>query len=178
MACLILAFAETNSLCMTLFPQLRHVETSLGDCSLFYDLADHTLWVGGDKISTIAAQHEWLGFGSGDFVEGATAKDVLTDPSGRWYCYNLEGGTADVSLIFECDRKLSDEIKNLQVWNKAGCLLNEPSLLCSCCEFVSGDDDQSLPGGNGGCRGDYHFHGPHQGGREHEVQRQLGFPDG
>ena len=99
------------------------MESTLGDCVLFYDVDDDSMWVGGEKIVTVGPDHEWLGFGSGDFVEGATAKDVLQDSSGRWYRYCLSGSTSDIILIFEADRALSDELKNLQVWNKAGLFL-------------------------------------------------------
>ena len=147
----------------------RHVETSLGDCSLWYDLNDQSLWIGGETISTVAGGQEWFGFGSGDFVDGATAKDVLTDPAGRWYRFCLEGACSEINLIFESDRKLGDDLKNLQVWNKAVlitfclcvaclCILN-PVLL----SFATGADDEGLPRANGRCRGNRDGHGSHQG---------------
>ena len=98
----------------------RLLESTCGDVSLFYDTDENSLWVGADKICGIPAKAEWLGFGSGSFLDGATAKDVLSDAAGRWFRYSLEGPLADVFAIFEFDRKLPDEIKALSVWNQAG----------------------------------------------------------
>lgn len=101
---------------LTLF--LRLLEASMGDYSLLYDPDDASLWVHSDKIASIPANTEWLGFGSGDFADGATANDILSDPSGRWFRYGLGGPMKDVLIIAECDRTLPDEVKNLTVWNK------------------------------------------------------------
>ncbi|OLQ08636.1 hypothetical protein AK812_SmicGene7853 [Symbiodinium microadriaticum] len=97
----------------------RLLESTCGDVSLFYDTDENSLWVGADKICGIPAKAEWLGFGSGNFVDGPTAKDVLSDANGRWYRYSLAGPLSDVIVIFESDRKLPDEIKALSVWNQA-----------------------------------------------------------
>ncbi|CAE7214672.1 unnamed protein product, partial [Symbiodinium sp. CCMP2456] len=94
------------------------LEASMGDYSLLYDPDDASLWVHSDKIASIPANTEWLGFGSGDFADGATANDILSDPSGRWFRYGLGGPMKDVLIIAECDRTLPDEVKNLTVWNK------------------------------------------------------------
>ena len=107
-------------LCFDTFQNLRTLEMSLGDCQLYYDSNDCSLWIGGDKLTSVEPQSELMGFGSGDFAEGATAKDVLSDPSGRWFRYSLQGPLADTNVIVECDRKLPDEVKGLPVWNKVG----------------------------------------------------------
>lgn len=98
---------------------LRILETTCGDVSLFYDTDENSLWVGGDRICGIPARAEWLGFGSGNFVEGSTAKDVLSDAAGRWYRFALDGPMSHVFAIFEYDRKLPEELKALSIWNQA-----------------------------------------------------------
>ncbi|CAE7539539.1 unnamed protein product [Symbiodinium sp. CCMP2592] len=101
------------------FDVLGLLETTCGDVSLYYDSDDNSLWVGSDRICGIAAKTEWLGFGSGNFVDGPTAKDVLSDANGRWYRYSLAGPMSDVIVIFESDRKLPEELKSLPIWNQA-----------------------------------------------------------
>ena len=98
---------------------LRLVETSCGDACLLYDMEDSSLWLGSDKITAIPHDAEWMGFGSGDFVDGATANDVLSDPLGRWFRYAVEGNLADLKMVFEHDRKLPEEVRKLPLWNKA-----------------------------------------------------------
>ena len=98
---------------------IRLIETTCGDVTLYYDADDNTLWVGSERICGIPPKTEWLGFGSGNFVDGPTAKDVLSDANGRWYRYTLAGPLSDVIVIFECDRKLPDELKSLPIWNQA-----------------------------------------------------------
>ncbi|CAE7817627.1 unnamed protein product [Symbiodinium sp. CCMP2592] len=95
------------------------LETTCGDVALYYDSDDNTLWVGSDRICAIPPKTEWFGFGSGNFVDGPTAKDVLSDANGRWYRYSLAGALSDVTVIFECDRKLPEELKSLPMWNQA-----------------------------------------------------------
>ncbi|CAE7444482.1 unnamed protein product [Symbiodinium sp. CCMP2456] len=94
---------------------IRLLESTCGDVNLYYDPDENTLWVGSDRICGIPAKTEWLGFGSGNFVDGPTAKDVLSDGNGRWYRYSLAGPLSDVFVIFESDRKLSDDLKSLPV---------------------------------------------------------------
>ena len=62
---------------------------------------------------------EFFGFGSGDFIDGATAKDILSDPTGRWFRYSLDANMKDLQVIVECDRKLPEDVRNLSIFNKA-----------------------------------------------------------
>ncbi|CAE7240032.1 unnamed protein product [Symbiodinium sp. CCMP2592] len=95
------------------------LETACGDVTLYYDTEENTLWVGSDRICGIPPKAEWFGFGAGDFLDGPTAKDIVSDSNGRWYVYSLSGPLADTIVIFESDRKLSEELKALPVWNQA-----------------------------------------------------------
>lgn len=90
----------------------------MGDYTLLCDLEDASLWVHSEKIAAIPLNTELLGFGSGDFADGATANDVLSDPSGRWFRYALTGPSKDVRVIVGCDRTLPEDLKHLPVWNK------------------------------------------------------------
>ena len=85
---------------------------------MLYDVDEASLWVHSEKIAAIPANSEWMGFGSGDFADGATANDVLSDPSGRWFRYGLTGPMRDIMIIVEVDRTLPEELKQLSVWNK------------------------------------------------------------
>ena len=88
------------------------------DFSMLYDLDESSLWINSDRIANIASNTEFFGFGSGDFADGATANDVLSDPTGRWFRYSLAGSVKDAMIIVECDRKLPEDVKNLAVWNR------------------------------------------------------------
>ncbi|CAE7786127.1 unnamed protein product [Symbiodinium microadriaticum] len=127
------------------------IEASMGDYSLLYDPDDASLWVHSEKISSIAANTEWMGFGSGDFADGATANDVLSDPGGRWFRYALTGPMKDVFIIPECDRTLPDELKNLTVWNKVQSLkafmvaMEDAGELVSVFGSKKGDNDVMQP---------------------------------
>ena len=88
------------------------------DFSMLYDLDEASLWINSDRITNIPSNMEFFGFGSGDFADGATANDVLSDPNGRWFRYCLTGPVKDLLVIVECDRKLPEEVKGLAIWNK------------------------------------------------------------
>ena len=89
----------------------------MGDFSLFYVPAESALFVGGDKSGDYPSNMELFGFGSGELVDGATAQHVLSDEAGRFFRVQLQG--LNQPAIFEPDRKLPQEIKNLAIWNKA-----------------------------------------------------------
>ncbi|OLP75981.1 hypothetical protein AK812_SmicGene44142 [Symbiodinium microadriaticum] len=98
--------------------ELRLLECVMTDFSMLYDLDEASLWINSDRITNIPSNMEFFGFGSGDFADGATANDVLSDPNGRWFRYCLTGPVKDLLVIVECDRKLPEEVKGLAIWNK------------------------------------------------------------
>ncbi|CAE7775676.1 unnamed protein product [Symbiodinium sp. CCMP2592] len=94
------------------------MECVFQDFCMLYDVDDASLWIHSDRITNVPSNMEFFGFGSGDFADGATANDVLSDPSGRWFRYSLAGSMKDLLVIVECDRKLPEEVKSRAIWNK------------------------------------------------------------
>ena len=91
--------------------------------SLFWDKDSGTLWIGSDKAVGLPAESEILGYGAGEFHEGPTAADVMSDASGRWFMYDLKDLCQPI--IVEADRKLPAEIRSLPVFNKVQCLCEQ-----------------------------------------------------
>lgn len=58
----------------------------------------------------------FFGFGSGDFVKGSEAHDVMT-ADGRWLRYVME--SADALIILEKQRKTPDHLESATFFNKA-----------------------------------------------------------
>ena len=105
-------------LCCSLASWLpRAIESTVGELSLFFDKASSALWIGGDSPGKVPASTELLGYGSGDIQDGPTAADLISDPSGRWFVYELS--TFTTQIIVEADRKLPSEIRSLPVFQKA-----------------------------------------------------------
>ncbi|CAE7339927.1 unnamed protein product, partial [Symbiodinium sp. CCMP2456] len=98
------------------------IECGMTDFTMLYDMEEASLWINSDRITNIPSNMEFFGFGSGDFADGATANDVLSDPNGRWFRYCLTGSIKDIQVIVECDRKLPEEVKDLAIWNKVASL--------------------------------------------------------
>ena len=67
----------------------------------------------------VVKQHEELfSFGSGDYVRGAEAQDVMSDVGGRWLCYNFTGLASEHVCIVEHSTKLPGHLKEQDWFNK------------------------------------------------------------
>ena len=95
----------------------RAIESTVGELTLFFDQASSALWIGGDSQGKLPASTELLGYGSGEIQDGPTATDLISDPSGRWFVYELS--TLAAQIIVEADRKLPFKIRSLPVFQKA-----------------------------------------------------------
>eukprot|EP00438_Fugacium_kawagutii_P015340 Skav217456 [mRNA] locus=scaffold1289:122745:123968:- [translate_table: standard] len=94
-----------------------------GSFKLVYDVQQEVLWVAasdGKKRSEtfeMRGPAELFGFGSGDFCEGPTAKDVQSDLTGRWVSFNMS--SANDLCILEADKRLPEHIRKMDLFGKA-----------------------------------------------------------
>lgn len=92
-----------------------------GTFKLTYDCDQEVLWVSTadnkkkDNFQ-VKGPIELFGFGSGDFVEGPTARDVQSDLTGRWVAFMVASGQE--YCILESDRRLPDHIKKMDIFGK------------------------------------------------------------
>ena len=79
------------------------------------------LFVTCEKDTHASAWLEMFSFGSGDFLRGTEAHDVMSDgtSSGRWIPYNMSGPASQTMCLLEEDRKLPDHFKSIDVFNTA-----------------------------------------------------------
>ena len=100
------------------------VVLACGNFRLIYDKDQETLWLGGDgrkpkdqETFEISGPIELFGFGSGEFGEGPTAKDVMSDVQGRWLGYKVQAPSEE--CILEPDRRLPEHVRNSDIFGKA-----------------------------------------------------------
>ena len=77
-----------------------YIRTTLnaGSFSLHLDENEGQLWVGCSTAEYTVPQHtELFGFGSGDFIKGSEAQDVMT-ADGRWPRYFIDSNEALIIL--------------------------------------------------------------------------------
>ena len=88
-----------------------------GSFSLHLDEHEGQLWVGCSTAEYTVPQHtELFGFGSGDFIKGSEAQDVMT-ADGRWVRYFMDSNEA--LIILEKQRKTPDHLESATFFNKA-----------------------------------------------------------
>lgn len=88
-----------------------------GSFSLHLNENAGQLWVGCSTAEYTVPQHtELFGFGSGDFLKGSEAQDVMT-ADGRWVRYFMDSNEA--LIILEKQRKTPDHLESATFFNKA-----------------------------------------------------------
>ena len=99
------------------------ITLACGDFRLVLDRDSKDLWVAAEtqkESNTVQASslEELFGFGSGDWVNKSTARDVMTDcsDSGRWLPFCLKDGSQ--KCILEMDRRSPDHVKKADLYNK------------------------------------------------------------
>ena len=90
---------------------------------MVYDKDEEALWIKpheqrSSESIEVKGPQELFGFGSGNFAEGAEAKDVMSDLGGRWVSFNVTSG--EEMCILESDRRLPDSVKKADIFQKAG----------------------------------------------------------
>lgn len=80
-------------------------------------MVENELFVWSNENYTVPAGEELFGFGSGEFLKGAEAKDVMSDCEARWLVFDLSKDGARV--IMEHSRKLPEHLRELDLFNKA-----------------------------------------------------------
>ena len=86
-------------------------------------LALKELWLCTDKDADsvkVNSSSELCGFGSGDWAQGGEATDVMSDtsPTGRWLPFLIR--SLHDTCIVEMDKRLPDNLKKVDIYNKAG----------------------------------------------------------
>ena len=82
-----------------------------------------SLWlVSGSKV-TVECDTELYGFGSGDFLRGTEASDVMSDVSSQGRCLSFQLIDCDSRVILERQRSVPSHLESESFWNKVGFIL-------------------------------------------------------
>ena len=81
-------------------------------------LADGSLFLHSQENFVVKQHEELFSFGSGDYVRGAEAQDVMSDVGGRWLCYEFSGLASEHYCIVEHSQKLPGHLKEQDWFNK------------------------------------------------------------
>ena len=99
-----------------MFFSCARITLNAGSFSLHLDEKQGQLWIGCSTAPHTVQDHtELFGFGSGEFVKGSEAQDIMT-ADGRWLRYFIE--SSDAMVILEKQRKTPDHLEHAAFFNK------------------------------------------------------------